>query len=153
VAAPKPAIVVSSHVGHDRERGCFAGDVVASLFQRLGAVGIVTDSGFRDLEGIRRRAPGFQIFSPGCVASHGNVAVLEVGTCIEVGGTSVATGDLLHGDANGIVNVPLAAADRVASESAMILEREENLIQRIRDRDTSLDELKLLLGIHPHDRG
>jgi hypothetical protein len=35
----------------------------------------------------------------------------------------------------------------------MILEREENLIQRIRDRDTSLDELKLLLGIHPHDRG
>src|SRR5207245_311192 len=65
--APKPCIVVIKDAGPNRLRSCHAGDVAASIFQRLGAVAMVTDGGVRDLDGIRRRCPGFQTFACGSV--------------------------------------------------------------------------------------
>src|SRR5689334_14088272 len=46
-AMPKPVIVVAQNCGPDRLRSCFTGDMAATAYQRLGAVGIVTDGGIR----------------------------------------------------------------------------------------------------------
>ena len=70
-AAPKPAILVVQYTGADRLRSCVAGDMFCTALQKLGAVGLVTDMGSRDFGGIQRRAPGFQLFCPGAVVSHG----------------------------------------------------------------------------------
>src|SRR5262245_30868868 len=60
-AAPKPAVIVMQATGPDRSRSCLVGDVLCSIFQKLGAVGVVTDGGFRDQTGIHQRSPGFQV--------------------------------------------------------------------------------------------
>ncbi len=65
LAAPKPAIVVIKDVGPVPARSCHAGDNLSSIFQRLGAVGLITDGGIRDLSGIRQRAPVFTSMPPG----------------------------------------------------------------------------------------
>ena len=67
----KPAVLVFQYLGDDRLRGCSIGDMFCAALDRLGVVGAVADHGVRDLQGISDRVPGFQVFSPGCVASHG----------------------------------------------------------------------------------
>src|SRR6185295_7647928 len=52
--APKPVVVACQNVGTDRLMSNHFGDIMATTFQRLGAVGAITDGGIRDLDGIRR---------------------------------------------------------------------------------------------------
>jgi regulator of RNase E activity RraA len=126
-----PAVVVCAHVGPDPERSCLAGDLVSAMLQRLGAVGIVTDVSARDLDVIRRRAPGFQLFARGFVASHGTARVVEVGHEITVAGLTVRPGDILHGDHNGVVSVPESIAASVAKAAQDVLDREDAMQRRI----------------------
>ena len=120
-AAPKPAIVVMKSVGQGRLRSCHLGDTFSTISQRLGAVAAVADAGARDLAGISERAPGFQVFAAGTVASRGTYRIVEIGGTVSVCGLTTAPGDLLHGDANGLISIPLTAAGRVASQAKKIL--------------------------------
>jgi 4-hydroxy-4-methyl-2-oxoglutarate aldolase len=140
--APKPAVVVIKDVGSNRLRSCHAGDVLSSIFQKLGAVGLVTDGGVRDLSGIKERAPGFHVFSPGLVVSHGIPTFLEIGVAVSVCGLTVRPYDLLHGDENGLLIIPSEVAGRVAARAKAVWEKERNLISFIHGDDFSLTELK-----------
>ena len=70
-SAPKPALVVMQDVGPDRLHSCHAGEIMATTMKRLGAIGILTDGGLRDVQQIRALG-GFQLFCSGLVVSHGN---------------------------------------------------------------------------------
>ena len=124
-ASPKPAVVVVQYVGPDRKRSCFFGDMSSSGLHRLGAAGIVTDGGNRDKAGIARRAPGFHVFSPGWVVSHGKGAYLDFEVNVTVGGLNIAPGDLIHGDANGLLTIPHEIAERVPQMAQEVLDREQ----------------------------
>jgi regulator of RNase E activity RraA len=50
-ASPKPAVLVMQEIGGDRDRATHAGEVMATIFTRLGAIGLVSDCGVRDLTG------------------------------------------------------------------------------------------------------
>jgi regulator of RNase E activity RraA len=139
--SPKPVIVVCQNVGPDRVRSNLFGDVMATTFQRLGAVGAVTDGGIRDLAGIRQRAPGFQAFAAGAVAAGGVFLIVEVGVTVSVCGLRIAPGDLLHGDANGLVNIPLTVADRVAATSQEVLAKEKKRVDFIKSPGFTIDGL------------
>jgi len=141
-AAPKPAVVVMKHVGHDRGRSCAVGDVLSTSFRKLGAAGLVTDGNIRDLSGIQRRAPDFQLFAAGAVVSHGTSSVLAVNVMVEVGGLVVAPGELLHGDENGLLAVPLAIADEAVARARLVTEREAALFAYLDDPSFSLEGLK-----------
>lgn len=140
-AAPKPVVVVIKDAGPDRLRSCHAGDNLASIFQRLGAVGMVTDGGVRDIAGIASRAPGFQVFTPGTVVSHGVPTFLEIGPTVSVCGLTIRPGDLLHGDGNGLLVVPQDLAAQVLGRAQAILEKERGLIDYIRRDGFTLDGL------------
>ncbi|HBY94841.1 MAG TPA: hypothetical protein DEP84_12940 [Chloroflexi bacterium] len=139
--APKPAIVVIKDIGPNRLRSCHAGDVMATLFQKLGGVGLVTDGGVRDLDGIRQRAPGFQMFAPGVVVSHGVPTIVEVGVTVSICGLTVRPGDLLHGDSNGLVNIPHAIADQVAGEAEKVWQREREFVEFVKSPAFTLQAL------------
>ena len=142
VQAPKPAVIVCQYVGSDRSRGCFLGDMSAALYLRLGAIGAITDMPNRDLPMIQQRAAGFHVFGVGSVASHGNGAVIDVDIPVMVGGLRVRPGDLLHGDVNGIVTVPLAIAGEVAEAAAQVWAAEQELVEMIGDPSVPLDDVK-----------
>jgi len=144
--APKPSIVVIQHKGPDRTRSCFVGDVLCSCFQKLGAVGVATDGGVRDLKGIQRRVRGFQVFAAGTVVSHGTATILEVGVPVSICGLTVYPGDLLHGDDSGLLSIPLSIADRVADQARLVQEKEQEFMRFLNSDSFSLEEMKTRLG-------
>src|SRR5690348_17140504 len=102
---PKPLVVVMQDVGPDRVHSCHAGEIMSTTMKRLGAIGILTDGVLRDIKEVRALG-GFQYFCAGLVVSHGNPICVSVGDEVTISGMKVRTGDLLHGDANGIVHIP-----------------------------------------------
>jgi regulator of RNase E activity RraA len=145
-AAPKPAVVVLQDVGPQRLRSCHAGDVLSTIFQNLGAVGLVTDGGVRDFEGIAERAPGFQVFAAGAVVSHGVPRFIEAGVTVNICGMTVQPGDLLHGDANGLLVVPAEIADKVAERAEKVWERETRIVEFVKSGKFTIKELKNILS-------
>jgi 4-hydroxy-4-methyl-2-oxoglutarate aldolase len=144
-ASPKPAVLVVQDVGSKRTHACFMGDVIATLAHRLGAIGIVTDGGVRDLDGVRPLA--FHVFAAGLVVAHGTFNFIEAGVPVELSGVRVQPGDLIHGDASGVTTIPLQTADKVYGECLRLREREAALRDYAHSRDFSLEGLKAkLLG-------
>jgi regulator of RNase E activity RraA len=110
-ASPKPCVVVCQEAGPDLDRGCHMGDVIGTRLASLGAVGVVSGSGIRDLDGIR--AVGLSAYARGTVAGRGSWTITEVGGPVEVAGLAVRPGDLLHGDGDGLVQVPVDEPERL----------------------------------------
>jgi len=143
--APKPTVVVMQHGGPDRMRSCLVGDVLCSCFQKLGAVGVVTDGGVRDLKGIRNRAKGFQAFACGTVVSHGTATILEVGVTLSICGLTIHPGDLVHGDQSGLLKVPLDIDNKLIDQARLVQEKEEQFLKFLNSDAFSLEEMKARL--------
>lgn len=145
--APKPSVVVIKDVGPERQRSCHAGDVAASIFRRLGAVALITDGGVRDLAGIRQRTPGFQVFAAGAVVAHGTTRFIEVGTTVSLCGMTIRPGDLLHGDANGLVNIPLSIAAELPAQAEQVWQHEREIVEYIQSADFTLEGMYEKFGL------
>ena len=128
--APKPAIVVMQDVGPDRLHSCHAGEIMSTTMKRLGAVGILTDGGLRDVREVRVLG-GFQYFCAGLVVSHGNPICVSVGDDVTISGMCVRMGDLLHGDVNGVVHIPDECAGQVADAAYRVWAEEGETLRRI----------------------
>lgn len=102
-----PVTIVMKDASTTPDRVAYAGEIMATLAQRLGAVGMVTDGAMRDLPEVR--ANGFHYFSQYTCVSHANFELSGVGEPVLLEGQVLATGDILHGDANGLVVVPWEA--------------------------------------------
>ena len=149
-AAPRPAVLVVKHVGHDRSRSCFFGDMWCLALHKLGVAGIVTDGGGRDLDGIKTRAPGFHVFSTGWVVSHGRGTYFNVGTTVSICGLTIRSGDLLHGDDNGLLTVPPAISERLVTQAEGVRKAEAEYFEFAESDAFSVEALKLRIGI-PRD--
>jgi regulator of RNase E activity RraA len=103
-AVAGPAVLMIADESGAPQRVAYAGEIMSRLARRLGAVGMVTDGALRDLAEVR--ALGFHYFMRYPVVSHANFEIATVGEPVELDGQRVETGDLIHGDANGIVLVP-----------------------------------------------
>ncbi len=140
-AAPKPAVLVIKDIGPDRRRSCHMGEVMATTAKALGAVGCVSDGGLRDVVEVRELG-GFQYFCPGLVVSHGNPVICDVNVPVTLEGLAVAPGDLLHGDANGVLVIPEAIADRVASEARLVRAEEKAVLDFVRAPGLTVEKLR-----------
>jgi len=144
-ASPKPAVLVIQDVGPTRTHACFLGDVMATITRRLGAIGIVTDGGVRDLEGVKPL--GYHMFAAGLVVAHGTFNVEEVGIPVQLSGARVEPGDLIHGDGSGVTTIPAEIAATVYAECLKVRERETALRDYCRSQEFTLDGLRQrLLG-------
>ncbi|RNE56500.1 fumarylacetoacetate hydrolase family protein [Cryobacterium tepidiphilum] len=90
------------------------GDILAIRAHTGGAAGIVTDGSVRDAEAVA--AVGIPVYSSGA-----HPAVLgrkhvpwDVDVTIACGGTTVQPGDIIVGDADGVIVIPPALAEEVA---------------------------------------
>ncbi|HWE64418.1 MAG TPA: RraA family protein [Chloroflexota bacterium] len=137
--APKPAIVVMQDVGPHPQRSCHAGEIMSSVMKRLGAVGILTNGGLRDVHQIRA-LQDFQLFCSGLVVSHGNPICVSVGEPVTISGLAIESGDLLHGDVNGLVLIPADCAQEVLAASQQVLARETELLQYINSPEFRLSD-------------
>jgi 2-keto-4-pentenoate hydratase/2-oxohepta-3-ene-1,7-dioic acid hydratase in catechol pathway/regulator of RNase E activity RraA len=100
------------------------GDILAIRANARGAAGIVTDGGVRDQDAVA--AVGIPVYSSGA-----HPAVLgrkhvpwDHDITIACGGTTVQPGDIIVGDADGVIVVPPSFAEEVA-DAALAQERED----------------------------
>lgn len=120
------------------------GDVLTLAAQQRGLAGLVIDGAVRDSQEIIES--GFPVFTRGvCIRKTTKVQRGRVNIPVTVGGVLVRPGDILVGDADGLVRVaPEDAADAVAS-SARRAEKENRMREEILAGASTLD----LLGL-PH---
>jgi regulator of RNase E activity RraA len=144
-AAPRPSIVVIGWDGPDATTGCVVGDMVATGLDRIGVVAIATDSAIRDRSGMRLRAPRMQVFARGTVSSHGRTHLIRIGQPAVVGGLRIGPGALLHGDENGLVEIPLEVADRVAAVAAEVRATEEAYFSALTEPGISFRDIREFL--------
>ena len=143
-AMPAPSVVVVKDVSGRPNRVAFCGEVMATLAQRLGAVGYVTDGTVRDLHEVR--ALGLPYFASGTCVSHANFWIEEVGVDVELDGETIRTGDLLHGDANGIVVVPREVLAGLPEAVESVRSKEAELMAFVRGGAFTMDGAKRLTG-------
>jgi 4-hydroxy-4-methyl-2-oxoglutarate aldolase len=108
---PGPAVVVFQDLD-DPAVGATFGEVMCSTYQAFGARGLITSGGGRDLEQVR--ALQFPVFTGSTICSHADCHILHIGVSVRVGGLTVDMGELLHGDANGVTQIPADIAAEVA---------------------------------------
>ena len=133
---PLPAVVV---IGDDGDPGrielaCHAGEMMATTMKRLGAAGLVTDGGLRDIREVTALGD-FHYYGRGLVVAHGQPCIYDVGATVVVGGMEVTPGALLHGDENGVTVIPAAIADKVAAQAMAVREMEQNRLREILSPD------------------
>lgn len=101
-----------------------AGDFVVSLAQKLGIAGIIVDGVIRDLIGVR--SLNFPVFSKGTtVAASFKNGAGEINVPISCGGVSITSGDIIVGDADGVVVIPQADAEKVLEKALAKLKKDE----------------------------
>lgn len=137
---PRPSVVVMQDASGRPSRYAMAGEVMATLAKRLGAVGLVTNGGYRDIDEVH--ALGLHYFATQVVVSHGNFEIVEIGEPVTLDGQVIRTGDILHGDRNGIVIVPPEALDGLKAVVDDIRDRESRLMNFIKSDAFTLADAK-----------
>lgn len=136
-ASPGDVIVATAAGGY--EYGYF-GEVLAEAALARGIAGLIIDGGVRDT---RQTADlGFPVFSERrCIRGTGKNPALagSLGKPVVIGGTTVHTGDLVVGDADGVVVVPAAEARQAIAAGIQRERKEAELIRLLREGKRSID--------------
>ena len=135
---PGPAVVVFEDIDDPAVSAVF-GEVMCSTYQAYGSTGLVTNGGGRDLEQVK--ALGYPVFTGNTIVSHGYCHMLHLGLPVRVGGLMVNQGDLLHGDANGITNIPIDLVTEIADITPEFLAAEDIIMDYVKS-----DEEKTVAG-------
>jgi regulator of RNase E activity RraA len=126
---PGPAVVVFEDLDDPPVSAVF-GEVMCSSYKAFGSAGLVTNGAGRDIEQVRPLA--YPVFTGSTICSHGYCHLLHLGLPVRVGGLMVDRGDLLHGDANGVTNIPLDIAAEVADAAPEFIAAEAIVIDYVK---------------------
>ena len=102
------------------------GELLSTASRARGAAGCVTDGYVRDIRAIR--ALRFPVFHGGIAPldSKGRGKVAEIDTPVRCGGVAVAKGDLVVGDADGVIVVPQSVEDEALQRAFAKVAGENN---------------------------
>ncbi|MGJ8720269.1 MAG: fumarylacetoacetate hydrolase family protein [Salinibacterium amurskyense] len=107
------------------------GDILALRAEVLGAAGIVTDGGIRDLAAVT--ALGIPAYSQG-----GHPAVLgrkhvpwDIDITVACGGAAVQPGDVIVGDDDGVLVIPPSIVEEVVDDAIQQEDEEEFIAQQV----------------------
>jgi regulator of RNase E activity RraA len=123
------------------------GDILTAVSHRRGVGGTVIHGVCRDVA--RALDLGYPIFSRGRYMRTGKdrVEVETMGAPISLGEVQVRPGDVLVGDADGVIVIPDVRASEVF-ETARQIEDAEQAIERETARGTRLDEARRTFRYH-----
>lgn len=122
------------------------GELLSTAARARGAAGCLTDGFVRDIKPIRRMR--FPVFHGGIAPldSKGRGKVAEIDVPIHCAGVAVSPGDLVVGDADGVIVIP-RAVEAVALEKAFAKVRGENDTREELERGTKLADVFARHGI------
>jgi len=138
VYAAEPGSVLVVDVGDGVEYG-YWGEILAEAALARGLSGLVINGGVRDSR--RLITLGWPTFSAGvCIRGTGKnpEGTGSLAAPVVIGDVTVARGDLVIGDADGVVCIPAAQADEVLRRSRQREDDEADYITRLRNGESTL---------------
>ena len=108
------------------------GELLATASQARGAAGCITDGLVRDIKQIR--AMHFPVFHGGIgpLDTKGRARMMERDIPVECAGVRVRSGDIVFGDADGVVVIPSERAEEVIAKA----------LDKAKGEDTTREELR-----------
>ena len=98
-------------------RAASAGGILVARLQARGVAGVVTDGGFRDSPDIARLDIPAYHQRPSAPTNLSHHHAIDIGAPIGCGDAPVFPGDIVVGDAEGVVVLPAHLADEIAAEA------------------------------------
>ena len=128
-----PVVWVVKTTGSRPNHECVMGDGMATALYAAGCVGVVTDGGVRDVEGMVR-VP-FAAYARGKVVHHCHLRFRNEGCPVEIGGITVRSGDVLHADTAGVIRIPRTCIEGLPERAIQMraFEREAHRCLRRKD--------------------
>lgn len=109
----------------------FIGDILVAGFMARGGSGIVCDGAVRDLSYLR--TVDLPLYTKGAHASGigRRLVGLDLNIPVRIAGVTVLPGDVLMGDAEGVLAIPVELAEDVADEALATDEKEAFLREKL----------------------
>jgi 4-hydroxy-4-methyl-2-oxoglutarate aldolase len=101
---PGPKIVVVQDLDKPRVIGAYWGEVNSNIHRALGCVGTITDGAIRDIDEMTNA--GFKAIARRMCVGHAFSTPVRWGVEVEVFGTKVKSGQLIHADKHGFLVIP-----------------------------------------------
>jgi len=142
---PPGAVIAIDNGG--RENATVWGDILTEIAHRRGIAGTVIDGACRDTALCLEL--GYPVFSRSYSMRTGKDRVQLEGTevIVNIGDARVAPGDILRGDADGVIAIPRQHELEVLAAAEDVFAKEEAIRQSIRG-GKRLDEARKELGYH-----
>lgn len=123
-------------------RAASAGSILVTRLMMRGVAGIVTDGGFRDSPEIGELAIHAYHQRPSAPTNLTIHQALDINVPIGCGDAPVWPGDVVIGDAEGVVIIPANIADEIAIEATEMTAFEDFVTAKVREGRT-------ILGLYP----
>ncbi len=123
-SVPGPKIVVVQDLDKPRVLGSHWGEVNATMHRSLGCVGTITDGAVRDID--EMTDAGFKALARRLCVGHAFVHPVRWGCEVEVFGTKVSPGDLIHADKHGFLVIAPEEQEALL-DAAAFMDRNECL--------------------------
>jgi regulator of RNase E activity RraA len=122
------------------------GELLSTASKVRGAAGALMDGLVRDIKAIRTM--GFPVFHGGIgpLDSKGRGRIVELDVPVECAGVRVCPGDLIFGDADGVVVVPQALEEKTLAAAFEKLKGERSTLEELR-AGISLGEVYAKYGV------
>lgn len=123
------------------------GDILTAMAHHRGVAGTIIDGVCRDVH--RALTPRFPVYSRGRFMRTGKdrVEVSDVGRPVSIGGVNVSPGDLLLGDSDGVLRVPLIAIDEILAICSVVAANENKTVSEVLE-GSSLADARRRHGYH-----
>jgi regulator of RNase E activity RraA len=113
-------------------RAASAGAILITRMKMRGAAGVVTDGGFRDCPDIAKLDFPVYCVAPSAPTNLIRHHAVDINVPIACADVAVFPGDIIVGDAEGVVVIPRPVADKVAEEAARMTLFEDWVENRVR---------------------
>ena len=123
-------------------RAASAGGILVTRLMRRGVAGIVTDGGFRDSPEIAKLSIPAYHQRPAAPTNLTLHQAIDINVPIGCGDAPVFPGDVIVGDAEGVVVIPAHLADEVAAEAVEMTVFEDFVQEKVL-------EGRSILGLYP----
>lgn len=134
------ALTEADEAGHDFG---YWGDILTTAAIERGVAGLVIDGCLRDVEAIE--ALGFPVFGRGtAIRGTAKAPVGAVGMPVRIGRVEIAAGDLVVGDADGVVAIPAAVARGVLVQAEAREAKERGIVEQLKAGRSTMD----IYGFH-----
>jgi len=137
--APRGSVLV---VGTGNFIAGYWGEVLTVAAEAAGIVGLVIDGGVRDVAALARRR--FPVFSRG-ISVRGTIkaSAPSIGKTISLTGVSVAAGDLVVADDDGVIVLPATDVERTLAAGEARAAKEADIMEKLEKGETTVDLLGL----------